>query len=274
MSDLPLDDVPGMREAIRRARESFPFFWRELSWEYRRIIPGLDFFAIKLPFAVLQPQPGQPEVEHMWVGDVFFDGLTLSGTLLNDAHAIPSLQKGTDVSAPLDQLEDWMYLSTGVLCGGFTVQALRANMAEDERQAHDKAWGLPFPAPQLCNITPYAVDVPQPPKGISRLWKKAAPPPGLCYAVALTQARTQEHPMSENMRESIARDLQQQPAMATQVLDDGWTLLQKDALGGNLVPVQALLAQGADRTARTPQGQTALELAEAMGWDRVAALLR
>ena len=274
MSEYRAGDVPGMQDAVRRARDSFPFFWRELSWESRRIIPGLDLSAIKLPFAVVQPQAGQPEVEHMWVGELDFDGQTLSGTLLNDAHAIPTLKKGAAVSAPLDQLEDWMYASQGVLCGGFTVQALRASMSEGERQAHDQAWGLPFPAPDLCNITPYAVERPEPPKGISRLWKKSAPPPGLSYAVALTQARAHEHPMSENMRESIARDLGENPAMARQVFDDGWTLLHKDALAGNLVPVQALLAQGADRAVRTPQGQTALALAESMGWERVAAALR
>ena len=275
MSDHGLaDESAAMQTAIHRARESFPFFWRELSWEYRRIIPALDFSAVKLPFAVPQPGPGQAEVEHMWVGDLGFDGHTLSGSLLNTAHAMPGLTAGTSVLAPLTHLEDWLCASRGVLCGGFTVQALRAYMPEDERRAHDQAWGQPFPPPELCNITPHAVARPQASQGISRLWKKAPPPPGLPYAEALAHAKAHEHPMSENMRESIAKDLRQQPAMATQVFDDGWTLLHKDALGGNAAPVQALLAQGADREARTPQGQTALALAEAMGWERVVALLR
>lgn len=42
---------PAMAEAVERARRSFRFFWRELSWERRRIIPALDMAAIKLPFA-------------------------------------------------------------------------------------------------------------------------------------------------------------------------------------------------------------------------------
>ncbi|MEG1682153.1 MAG: ankyrin repeat domain-containing protein, partial [Stenotrophomonas sp.] len=68
--------------------------------------------------------------------------------------------------------------------------------------------------------------------------------------------------MSENMHERITEDLQEQPEMARTVFDDGWTLLQRDALGGNVVPVAALLAAGADREARTPAGDTALDLAK------------
>ena len=247
MTYFASEDSPAMLEARRRARESFPFFWRELSWEYRRIVPGLNFSAIKLPFAVPNPRDGEAPVEHMWVGEVEFDGQTVSGVLLNSAHAIPGLIEGTPVSASLSQLDDWVCTSRGVLCGGFTVQAMRAAMAADERKAHDEAWGLPFPAPELCNITPYAVDRPEALTGVSRLWKKAPPSPGLHYDDALAHARANEHPMSENMRESMANDLQSQPQMATQLFD-GWTLLHKDALGGNLTPVQVLLAAGAAGT--------------------------
>ncbi|MBF5007545.1 DUF2314 domain-containing protein [Diaphorobacter caeni] len=269
---------PAMRQAIQRAQQSFPFFWRELSWEYRRIIPGLEFAAIKLPFAVsaeAQATQGAPAVEHMWVGDVQFDGHMLSGSLLNDANFIPELQSGADVSAPLADLEDWMYTSTGVLCGGFTVQAIRAAMSPAERAEHDAAWGQPFPDPALCNITPYEVPAPKPPSGLSRLWKKAAAPGGLPFDEALKQVREKEHPMSENMRERYASDLEQQPDMVNAVLDDGWTLLQRDALAGNLAPVQVLRQLGADaHNQRTPQGDSALDLAQRMGWTRVVEALR
>ena len=269
---------PAMQRAIERAQQSFPFFWRELSWEYRRIIPGLDFAAIKLPFKVsaeVQAKHNAPQVEHMWVGDVQFDGHTLSGELLNSANFIPHLQAGTEVSAPLADLEDWMYTSLGVLCGGFTVQAIRASMSERERAEHDKAWGQPFPDPALCNITSYDKPAPEQPTGLSRLWKKAPAPSGLPFDEAMRLAREKEHPMSENMRERYATDLKEQPGMVTQVFDDGWTLLQRDALAGNLAPVEVLYKLGADaHQLRTPQGDTALELAQRMGWTRVVAALR
>ena len=268
---------PAMQQAIDRAQRSFPYFWRELSWENRRVIPGLDFAAIKLPFPVsedIQRRADAPAFEHMWVTAVEFDGHELKGTLMNDAHFIPALRVDVEVSAPFDHLEDWMMVCQGVLCGGFTVQHIRASMFDAERKEHDEAWGQPFPDPQLCNITPYEVKAEAPAKGLSRLWRKATPPPGLPFDEAMRLAAASEHPMSENMHERITEDLQEQPEMARTVFDDGWTLLQRDALGGNVVPVAALLAAGADREARTPAGDTALDLAKRMGWPRVIAALQ
>lgn len=266
-------ETPAMQEAKRRARESFPFFWRELSWEKRRIIPALAFSAVKLAFPVPQSQSGT-QSEHMWVSNLDFDGTTLSGTLMNTAEDIPGMVAGRSVSAPVDELEDWMLFDGNVVCGGFTVQAMRSEMSEAERRQHDEAWGLPFAPPELCNITPCAVEASAAPKGLGRLFKKTPPPSGMPYDQALAHARANEHPMSENMRDSYAQGIRDQPQMLTHVLDNGLTLLHMDALGGNLVPVEAMLAAGADRDARTPDGRTALELAEVMGWPRVVAALK
>jgi uncharacterized protein YegJ (DUF2314 family) len=267
-----------MQQAIQRAQQSFRFFWRELSWEYRRTIPGLDFAAIKLPFAVnaeARQSSGVPAFEHMWVSDIQFDGRALCGKLVNNANLIPQLQEGTEISAPLSELEDWMYVCSGVLCGGFTVQAIRARMSAKERKAHDEAWGLPFPEPELCNITPFEQSTSKSPSGLRRLWGKPDAPAGLPFAIAMQLADEKEHPMGENMRERITQDLQAQPNMVHAVLNDGWTLLQRDALAGNLAPVQVLRAMGADPyETRTPLGDSALELAERMGWSRVVAALR
>ena len=66
------------------ARHTFKFFWRELSWEYRRIVPGLDMAAVKLPFATdsaAQEVHAAPTHEHMWISDVHFDGEQISGSL-------------------------------------------------------------------------------------------------------------------------------------------------------------------------------------------------
>ena len=39
-----------MEEASVNAKKSFKIFWRELSWEMRRIIPGLDLSVVKRGF--------------------------------------------------------------------------------------------------------------------------------------------------------------------------------------------------------------------------------
>lgn len=43
-------DDPAMARATARAQASFKYLWRELTWEYRRIIPGLELSAVKAAF--------------------------------------------------------------------------------------------------------------------------------------------------------------------------------------------------------------------------------
>lgn len=246
---------PRMLEASRCARESFGVFWREMSWERRRIIPGTRLAAVKAPFQVREPEPGVPTAEHMWVQDLAFDGRVVAGTLLNTAGHIPGLVAGTPVTVPWEAVGDWMYVAHDLtVCGGFTVQATRAGMSIAARADHDRAWGLEFLDPDLVALVP----------------EQRA---GLPFEVAHAQARAAEHPMSVSSTDAIAQQLAGDPAAARTVLDDGLSLLHVDALGGNLGPVQALLRFGADPGARTRHGDTALDLAERMGWPRVATAL-
>src|SRR5262245_40642205 len=100
-------DDAAMKPAHEEAQRSFKYFWRELSWERRRIIPCLDMAAVKLPFSDGPRDDDQPEGEHMWIGDVDFDGETLSGRLLNAPNWLTSVREGDSVRAPFSQLEDW-----------------------------------------------------------------------------------------------------------------------------------------------------------------------
>lgn len=281
---LTPDDDPEMERAIARARESFPIFWRELTWEHRRIVPGLQLASVKFAFDVPGAQPGDSTAEHMWVEDLSFDGRMLRGLLVNTADNIPGLVQGTPVERPLAELEDWMYVIDGVPCGGFTVQATRAGLLEDARAEHDALWGLTFPPPDQVVLTPDQATQAEQPASRRRGWgrlfgggrRENAPGAvtGLPFEQALAAARAAEHPMSVNSTETIAAQLAAQPEAARTVLDDGWTLLHLDASGGNAGPVAALLQHGADRDARTTAGDTALDLAQRFGWDRVVALLR
>jgi len=45
------------------------------------------------------------------------------------------------------------------------------------------------------------------------------------------------------------------------------------ALSGSVSPANVLLKAGIDRDAKTPDGRTARDLAEAMGWAEIVALL-
>lgn len=112
-----------------------------MSWERRRIVKALDLAAVKVSFTTDSADPDSPSVENMWVTDVDFDGLTLSGVLMNEPVWVSSINAGDPVSVSLDRLNDWVYVFGGRAFGGFTIDALRSGMSAAERVEHDQAWG-------------------------------------------------------------------------------------------------------------------------------------
>lgn len=234
-------DDPEMVEAYLGAQGTFRYFWRELAWEQRRIVPALEFACVKAPFSDDVDTEGDetPNVEHMWVSEIVFDGLVIRGVVINQPNWIQSVAQGDAVELPITYISDWMYSRVGEVHGGFTVQLMRRRMDDDDRAAHDEAWGLDFGDPAHVRID----DAP-------------------------------EHPMSENMAAAWAEQLTASPETATQVGENGWTMLHHLALAGSLANVELLLQHGADPHAKTPDGRTALDLAESLEWDRVAGALR
>src|SRR6476646_8196498 len=95
---------PEMQQAYQNARACFRYFWREVAWERRRIVPALDLAYGKAPFSAGAQgahTPGTPAVEHMWLSEVDFDGQVVSGVLMNAPNWLKTLRKGDDVRSPL-----------------------------------------------------------------------------------------------------------------------------------------------------------------------------
>jgi uncharacterized protein YegJ (DUF2314 family) len=243
------NDDPEMQAAYQSARATFRYFWREVSWERRRIIPALDVACVKSPFSDggKRSRPGdKPDVEHMWLGDVDCNGWVVSGRLLNSPDALKSVKAGDEVRVPLDQISDWMFAINGEVYGAYTVNLMRSRMSPRERKEHDAAWGLDFGDPEKTRILP---------------WKKKG------------GRDDDEHPMSEAMAPSLEEQLAKDPSMLRQTDDRGWTFLHQEALAGSLATVKVLLEAGADPNAKTRDGTTPLQLAKLLGWDKVVALL-
>ncbi len=267
MSDTPRSKVfmfdnsdPEMQGAYEKAQATFRYFWRELAWERRRIIPALDLACVKAPFVDETPNPDQsvPEAEHMWLSEIDFDGQFISGELLNEPNWLKSVSAGDSVRIPLNQLSDWMYVIGGEAYGGHTVQLMRSRMSSGERRQHDEAWGLSFGNPEQVRLVP-----PTKPAGgffKSLFGKREVEPIG-------------EHPMSENMAPALAEKLREDPTMLHSKDENDWTMLHEQALAGSAATVRVLLAAGADRHAVTKQGWTPLQLAKSLKWDNVIALL-
>jgi uncharacterized protein len=252
---------PEMQKAYQKAQATFRYFWREVAWERRRIVPALDLACVKAPFSDVEPEEhskSDPQVEHMWLSDVDFDGRTVSGVLLNSPNCLKSVQQGDSARFALDAISDWMYAIHGEVYGGYTVNLMRARMSASELKEHDAAWGLNFGDPNKIRLAPE-----QSSGGfLSKLfgWNKSSP--------------DDEHPMSEAMAASLQEQLRENPSMVKEKDDRGFTFLHQQALAGSLASVKALLEAGADRSAKTDHGMTALQLAKIMGWESVVAVLK
>ena len=263
-SDEPIFFLPGedpaFLDAAKRAQESFRYFWREVAWEQRRIIPALGIAAVKAPFV---DPPGTPtggllgrllgkksseasDAEQMWVSGLTFDGRTLSGVLLNSPSWLKSVRRGQAVELPRERVTDWMYTIDGKVYGGFTVDVIRGKMSAQERATHDGAWGLDFGEVGTIDLTPG--------------WGAADP--------------DVEHPMSENMGPMLREALESDPPPFLRPGPKGLTTLHEMALAGSMASVELLLEFGSDPHLRNEAGLDAIQLAESMGWARVVARLR
>ncbi|MFZ6741621.1 DUF2314 domain-containing protein [Undibacterium sp. JH2W] len=255
---------PAMQVAAEQARKTFKYFWRELSWERRRIIPALDLAAVKIAFPT-GSSGDVPEVEHMWINEIQFDGDTITGILLNNPQWFDSIAAGDPVSVSLEEIDDWMYAIDGKVYGGYSIDVIRSGMSKTERDDHDRAWDLDFGKPGKISV----------------VLEPAKEKQGFLSSLFDTTEKSvlnniddlPEHPASENMAEPMDKGLQDEPAFTRSVDEAGWTLLQRDALAGNLAQVTLLVKHGADPGALNPKGETALDLARKMGWPRIVAFL-
>ena len=265
---------PLITEAAEQARESFRIFWREVTWERNRIIPGLGIAAVKAPFCdppTTAESSDNPEVENMWISEVDFDGETISGTLVNEPEWLKSIKVGDDVAFERSRLMDWMYAIGSDPFGGFTVNAMRRKMNNRERKAHDKAWGLDFGDPENVLLVPPSYIGDKDPRGgwLSKLF-----PGRSASQQSLDRVTEFDHPMAINCLEAFSAQMDDDQSVLEFVDDDGMTSLHRFSMGGAADIVDAMLSRGADPHVQAHNGLTALQMAESLGWTRTCQVLR
>ncbi len=270
----PSDD-PEMEQAAAKARQTFRYFWREMAWERRRIVPGLEVAAVKGscsdPPEIRAQNPDGLEVEHMWLLEVDFDGRELNGTLINAPHSLKTFNEGDSVTIAGKQICDWMYVILGNVYGGFTVDVFRSRMGKAERKQHDQAWGFDFGDVGIVNLVPpdHIGEAPAKKKGLLSRFGGSQSTPQDYAAVAAA-----EHPMSVSMRESLEQTLTENPNFVHDVDDRGYNFLHQLSLAGSLDGVDVCLKHGADPKKAAPNGMTPFTLAKCLGWKRVMARLQ
>ncbi|AZA80022.1 DUF2314 domain-containing protein [Chryseobacterium sp. G0186] len=256
---------PEMIKAFHKAQETFKYFWREQSWEYRRIIPGLTISCVKVAFSE-QAETGEIIVEHMWINDVSFDGDTVKGYLINEPNDLRNIQVGDYVEIPLTNISDWLFAiipnvqkpkglsklfssSSEPLpkaYGGFSIQQMRSEMSVAERKDHDNAWQLDFGDFNDILVVNHQKEEP---------------------------GNLIEHPMSKNMKEKFVEFLQQNPDDIKHIDEDGLSLLHKETIAGNLTTVKVILESGADKSIQSKAGKTALDYAQQLNWEHIIPVL-
>lgn len=259
-------DDPEIEEANKKARQTFRYFWREMCWERRRIVPALGMAAVKIRF---DAPPGtvdedSPQTEHMWVGDVDFDGQFITGTLLNEPNWLNHVHEGDPIKVPPKEVNDWMYTIFDDAYGGFTVQVMRARMGRAERKAHDQAWGLNFADPAGVQLVP--LDFAGKKKGFMSKFFGSKP-------LSLEELEGIEHPMAVNCRDSIAEQARENPEVLTATDDHGFTPLHSFAMAGAYGCVESLLQLKANPNVAAKNGMTPIRLAKILGWRNVVQLL-
>ncbi len=270
----PSEDAE-MEQAAAKARQTFRYFWREMAWEQRRIIPGLELAAVKGAFSdppeLRAENPEGFEIEQMWLLEVDFDGRRLEGTLINSPHTLKSFHEGDRVTLTGKQICDWMYVIAGKVYGGFTVDLLRSRMSKAERKQHDSAWGFDFGEVGVVNLVPaeYIRGAPTKPKGFFSRFSSLPAAPQDYAAVAAA-----EHPMSVNMRDSFDETLTKRPELVHEAYHRGYSFLHQLSLAGSLDGVDVCLKHGSDPKKAAPNGMTPFALAKCLGWKRVMERLQ
>jgi uncharacterized protein YegJ (DUF2314 family) len=131
--DLRASDL-AMNAAIDRARATLPFFNRYVA---RAAKDGLDP-RLKAEFR------HDDGAEHMWVGDLTFDGRVYRGTLRNRPLHLTNVREGDRVTITLERVSDWSVVVEGTPLGNFTTLVIRGRLTPEERAEYDQVTGLRF----------------------------------------------------------------------------------------------------------------------------------
>ena len=236
-----------MEEAYVKAQATFNYFWREVYWESKRVVPAHDLALVKIPFQQVVEGRETPLVEHMWISDIDFDGELITGVLKNSPNKLTNVAEGDTITRKLSEISDWMLSIDRKTYGGYTIQVLRSGMTEEARKQHDNAWGLDFGDPN--NIL-------------------------VAYQQEENEENLIEHPMSKAM-EQPARDYFTGNLDVVKAADEnGVTRLHTETIAGNKTAVDILLELGADKNAKTNTGKTALDFAIALNWSHLIPVLQ
>jgi uncharacterized protein YegJ (DUF2314 family) len=132
------DSDARMNAAIEHARALLPLFLQEFRGSNA---PGA--FTIKAGLAT--SDGGR---EHIWIGELRYEGEQLVGVLINEPYDLPGLRLGSRVEINPADISDWTIATPDGVYGGFTTRVMIEDMPP--AQAEQYRTGLqmtPDPTP-------------------------------------------------------------------------------------------------------------------------------
>ncbi len=117
------DDDKAMDRAVTEARESLGFFLAAL--KAKKSDTGT--FEVKKCFV-----EGE-KAEHIWIGNITWDGKAFHGRVDNKPLEINNTHLGKIVTVTPEDLTDWMYVRSGKLMGGFTMRVLYSRLSPEQK---------------------------------------------------------------------------------------------------------------------------------------------
>lgn len=122
-----------MNDAIKNSIKTF----NEFEKAFNNKGTNDEAHAIKVSFET--PDGGG---EHIWVGDLFQKEDGFYGVVNNSPQATTKVKLGDTIKINLDHMSDWMYLSKGILKGGYTLRVIRNQMSDEEKKQFDESVGF------------------------------------------------------------------------------------------------------------------------------------
>jgi uncharacterized protein YegJ (DUF2314 family) len=112
-----------MDKAVAEARRTFPQFLSAL----QSPAANQGAFAVKVAFV-----EGKA-VEHIWLGDVRYDGKLIHGLVGNDPVNMKDVKLNDQASVAPSAISDWMFVQDGMLMGGHTIRLLYSRASPQEQ---------------------------------------------------------------------------------------------------------------------------------------------
>ena len=122
------DNDKGMEHAVREARHRLGFFIAALKAKK----PDDTGFEVKKGFV------DGDKVEHLWIGDLTFDGQNFHGKINNKPLDLHNVKLGQAVTLAPGEITDWMFVKNGKLMGGYTTRVLYARLSPADKAQFEK----------------------------------------------------------------------------------------------------------------------------------------